>query len=135
MLSYHGRPRNNKQCPSHPLKQSIELCPARQVSWFGFTVFCDLSDLHLKVSLPLPLHYKNKAAIHIAENPVFHERTKHIRLDCHYVREQLQTGFINPIHVKSALQIADVFTKPLGEAQHRFLVSKLGLLSIPPSPA
>ena len=94
-----------------------------------------LHDLHISAALPFPLHCDNKAAQHIAANPVFHERTKHIRIDCHFVREKLLEGFLHTVHVPSHLQLADLMTKPLGEQQHRFLSLKLGLVFEPPDPS
>nr|XP_009608352.1 uncharacterized protein LOC104102358 [Nicotiana tomentosiformis] len=46
-----------------------------------------LEDLSAPVSLPIPLRSNSKAAIHIARNLVFHERTKHVEIDCHFVRQ------------------------------------------------
>ena len=45
-----------------------------------------LAYLHVTIPLPIPLHCDNKAATYIAENPVFHDKTKHIKIDCHYTR-------------------------------------------------
>ena len=59
------------------------------------------------------LHADNTSAIQIATNHVYHERTKHIEVDCHSIREALDTCVISLPHVSTYLQIADVFTKAM----------------------
>ena len=87
-----------------------------------------LQDLNVFVPQPINLYCDNTIAQHIAKNPVLHERTKHIKLDVHYGRENVQTGFIKLHHVSSAQQLADIMTKALGADQHHFLSLKLGLV-------
>ena len=93
-----------------------------------------LQEFFLPLHLPITLFCGNKAAMHIAANPVFHERTKHLRIDCHYTRDKLLEGFLQTSYVPSRDQLADLFTKPLGEFQHHYLTSRLGLLDSPPTP-
>lgn len=49
-----------------------------------------LEELGFKVKEPLQLQCDNTAAIHIANNPIFHERTKHMEVGCHYVRDKVK---------------------------------------------
>ncbi|GJT98775.1 ribonuclease H-like domain-containing protein [Tanacetum coccineum] len=86
-----------------------------------------LKDLNLGNILPVNVFCDSQAAIKIAANPVFHERTKHLEIDLHFVRDKILSGVIKTQKISSANQVADIFTKGLDKMQHEFLVSKLGL--------
>ncbi|PHT26472.1 hypothetical protein CQW23_33919 [Capsicum baccatum] len=87
-----------------------------------------LADMGVHISMPTPLHCDNKSAVQIAKNSVFHERTKHIEIDCHFTRHHLQLGTISLPFVPSSLQIADLFTKAQSASRFRFLCDKLSML-------
>ena len=71
-----------------------------------------IRDFGLTLTSSTLLFCDDQAAIHIASNPTFHERTKHIELDCHFVREKVAAGFLKLMPIRSQHQLADLFTKP-----------------------
>ncbi|KAA3477468.1 Copia protein [Gossypium australe] len=83
-----------------------------------------LHDLTISVSFLNHLYYDNCVTLHIVANPVHYECTKHIEVDCHFIRDWIKTDSITTSH------LADIFTKALGSSQLFFLVGKLGIRNL-----
>ncbi|GJU97860.1 ribonuclease H-like domain-containing protein, partial [Tanacetum coccineum] len=77
-----------------------------------------LKDLNWEHFMPVNMFCDSQAAIKIAANPVFHERTKHLEIDLHFVREKILSGVLKTQKISSADQTADIFTKGLDKLQH-----------------
>lgn len=78
----------------------------------------------------MPLKCDNQATIYISKNLVFHEHIKHIKLDCHFVREKLQSGLISLLHLPTKKRLVNALSKPLHCSNHHGSLSNIGLQTI-----
>ncbi|RDY01363.1 Copia protein, partial [Mucuna pruriens] len=114
-------------------KQNIVACSSAEAEYQAMALAtCELiwlKQLIQKLKFadvqPMKLYCDNQAAIHIASNPVFHERTKHIEIDCHFVRKKLLAREISTEFVNSSNQLADIFTKSLRGPRYKLDVPSL----------
>ena len=69
----------------------------------------------------------NASTIALENNPIHHARSKHIEIDCHFVRDKVKQGQITPYFFPSKFQVADMLTKGLSRTLHFNCLSKLGI--------
>ena len=89
-----------------------------------------LDDLRIKWNGPMKLYCDNKSTINIAHNSIQHDRTKHIEIDRHFIKEKLEEGVVCMSNVPSEHQLANILTKGLNSSMFHDLVFKLGMEDI-----
>ncbi len=89
-----------------------------------------LSDLGQSVDAHVVIYYDNISSILLANNPVYHARTKHIEMHYHFIREKVLAKEIDLIHVSIENQVANIFTKALGINKLRKFRKMLGVLEV-----
>ncbi|GKD45785.1 ribonuclease H-like domain-containing protein, partial [Tanacetum coccineum] len=91
-----------------------------------------LRELHSPLSTATLVYYDNASDVYMSANPVQHQRTKHIKIDIHFVRDMVTAGQVRILHVPSRYQYADIFTKGLPSVLFEDFRSSL---SVRPPPA
>nr|XP_009783050.1 PREDICTED: uncharacterized protein LOC104231698 [Nicotiana sylvestris] len=125
-----GNPRNKKPFPCPQLKKYRSLRKlVGELVWL-IRLF---EEFTIPQSSPITVFCDSQSAIHIAHNPVFHERTEHIEVDCHFVMNKLQEGLISLQHVATTDQLADILTKALTGVKHNVVLGKLVVRSSHPT--
>src|SRR5262249_54061668 len=94
---------------------------ACEMTWLKTQMF-DLGFNHLE---PMEMHCHNQTTIHITSNPVFHERTKHIEVDCYFIRDAVMSNKISTPFTSFKDQLVDMFTKALGSPWFLLFCNKL----------
>ena len=90
-----------------------------------------LSELRRPLTRATLVYCDNISAVYLSTNPVHHQRTKHMEIDLHFVRERVALGAVRVLHVPTSLQYADIFTKGLPTAVFINFRSSLNVRSSP----
>ena len=88
-----------------------------------------LQELHAPLCRATLVYCDNISALYISSNPVQHQRTKHIEIDLHFIRERVAIGDLKVLHVPTSSQFADIFTKGLPSSVFTEFRSSLNVLS------
>ena len=89
-----------------------------------------LQELRVGKDEEMKLICDNQAALHISSNLVFHERTDHIKVDCHFIREKIALRCMTTNFVNSNDQLADIFIKSLRGPSIKYICDKLGAFDL-----
>ncbi|XP_072066590.1 secreted RxLR effector protein 161-like [Arachis hypogaea] len=98
----------------------------KEAQWLAYM----MKKLQIEQQKPIIIYCDSQSALHIAANAVYHERTKHIEVNCYIVREKWQEGVIKLLPIFSSEQTANILTKALAPSMFKSCESKLGLLDI-----
>lgn len=126
LISWKSKKQNTVSRSSSEAEYRAIASVTAEIQWLLYL----LRDFKIKHEEAALLFCDNTFTIHIAKNPAFHERTKHLDIDCHFVREKIQKGVIHLMSVSSKNQMADILTKALHSPDFIRQAARLGLYSI-----
>jgi hypothetical protein len=96
---------------------------AREAIWIRLL----LESLGFKQSSPTPIFSNNQAAIQIAKNTVFHDRTKHFKVHLHWIHEKVESQEVSTYYILTHSNLANFLTKSLRKIKHRACVEGINL--------
>jgi hypothetical protein len=103
---------------------------SREAMWL-WKLLAGIFDLELEPTL---IHCDNQSCVKLTENPVFHDRSKHIEIKYHYIRDMVQRGVVELQYISTDKQIVDILTKPLSKVKYEVLQGQAwGVVECPPS--
>ncbi|CAL8167743.1 unnamed protein product [Prunus armeniaca] len=89
-----------------------------------------LAEIGFRLNVATKLHCDNQSAFEIANNPVQHDRTKHVEVDQHFIKEKLEHKLISIPFVPSSEQLADMLTHAVSKRRFEDSLDKLGITDI-----
>jgi hypothetical protein len=131
LISWRAKKQNTVSRSSSEAEYRSLSLAACELQWLTYL----LVDLHVTCVRGPVLYCDNQSAFHIARNTVFHERTKHLEIDYHFVRDKLHSGVFKLLPISTKVQLADFFTKALPPKAFNTFISKLGMLNLFHAPA
>ncbi|RVW16161.1 Retrovirus-related Pol polyprotein from transposon RE2 [Vitis vinifera] len=122
-----------RSCTQHPIGNFIsydKLSPTFRAFTSSITEIQVPQNIQEAFKHPMVLYCDNQAAISIAKNPVHHDRTKHVEIDRHFIKEKIEEGVFKVSYTPTNCQTADILTKALARVNFKDLTEKLGMIII-----
>ena len=123
MFSWCSRKQDNVAQSTTKVEYAAATAAVNQAIWIRKI----LIDLHMNQMEPTNIYFDNQAAISIANNLVFHGKTKHFKIKLYFLREAHKEEVVTLLYCRTNDQIADVLTKALPKASFEDLQRKLGI--------
>ena len=108
LISWRSKKQHTVSRSSSEVEYRVLALATCEIQWLSYL----LRDLHIVPQATAVLFCDNKSALHLAVNPVFHEHSKHIEIDCHVVREKVHDDVLRLLPISTKSQVADIYTKP-----------------------
>jgi hypothetical protein len=127
MISWYSRKQKSVALSSAEAEYMAANQASCEAIWLR-KILADLFDIDLD---PTTIFCDNQSCIKLSENPVFHDRSKHIEIIYHFIRDKVQNGVVKPQYVPTNEQVADILTKGLPKGMFEYFREKLGVVENP----
>jgi hypothetical protein len=124
MISWQSRKQSSIALGTAEAEYIVACSASCEAIWLR-KLLTDLFDLEMRATLIL---CDNQSYIKMTENHVFHDRSKHIEIRYHYIRDMVQRGALKLQYISTDDQVADVMTKPLSRVKFEYFRDKLGIV-------
>jgi hypothetical protein len=121
MISWSNRKQGSIAQSIAEAEYIVVSAASREAVWLR-KLLLDLFSVELE---PTVIHYDDQSCIKLSENPVFHDRSKHIEMRYHYARDMMQKNILSIQYVPTTKQTTDILTKPLSLTNFVYIRDKL----------
>jgi hypothetical protein len=124
MISWQSRKQSSIALNTMEAEYIVACFASCEAIWLR-NLLIGLFDLEMRGTMIL---CDNQSCIKMTKNPVFHDRSKHIEICYHFIRDMVQRGALKLQYISTDEQVADVLTKPLSRVKFEHFRDKLGIV-------
>eukprot|EP00253_Pinus_taeda_P003353 PITA_03353 len=124
ILSWIGQKQQSVALSSAEAEYMAASFTSCEAIWLSNIMFC----LFGQALRPSIIYYDNQSCIKLTKNPVFHDKSKHIEIKYHFIRDYVQKGAIKLEYISTNEQVVDIFTKALPRGKHVYFRDKMGVV-------